>query len=121
MSVWEVWCVWRHGVRQGGGRSLCPYPCLCAAGLASGMSWGLYFFFYERCKLRYHEWEGHDTTASGASKLSFGHHSVAALEASALTVLVTNPIWLVKTRLQLQVETTASRSRRARGTPVAYF
>ncbi|AET03859.2 putative mitochondrial carrier protein [Medicago truncatula] len=62
--------------------------------LGSTLSWGLYFFFYERAKQRY--------ARSREEKLSPGLHLASAAEAGALVSLFTNPVWLVKTRLQLQ-------------------
>ncbi|MCL7027906.1 hypothetical protein MKW94_017303 [Papaver nudicaule] len=64
------------------------------AVLGSTVSWGLYFFFYNRAKQRY--------SKGGTEKLSAGYHLVSAAEAGGLVCLFTNPIWLVKTRLQLQ-------------------
>ncbi|XP_062144438.1 folate transporter 1, chloroplastic isoform X1 [Alnus glutinosa] len=64
------------------------------AVLGSTVSWGLYFFFYDRAKQRYSKNKG--------EKLSPGEHLASAAEAGALVCLCTNPIWLVKTRLQLQ-------------------
>lgn len=64
------------------------------AVLGSTVSWGLYFFFYGRAKQRYAR--GRD------DKLSAGLHLASAAEAGGLVCLCTNPIWLVKTRLQLQ-------------------
>lgn len=60
----------------------------------STVSWGLYFFFYSRAKDRYIKGSDH--------QLGPGYHLVAAAEAGALVCVLTNPIWLVKTRLQLQ-------------------
>ncbi|XP_021646292.2 folate transporter 1, chloroplastic isoform X2 [Hevea brasiliensis] len=62
--------------------------------LGSTVSWGLYFFFYGRAKQRY--------SKNRDEKLSPGLHLASAAEAGALVCLCTNPIWLVKTRLQLQ-------------------
>lgn len=62
--------------------------------LGSTLSWGLYFFFYDRAKQRY--------ARSREEKLSPGLHLASAAEAGALVSLFTNPVWLVKTRLQLQ-------------------
>ncbi|KAL6636959.1 hypothetical protein ACP70R_024531 [Stipagrostis hirtigluma subsp. patula] len=62
------------------------------AVLGSTVSWGLYFFFYNRAKQRY--LQGTD------DQLHPAHHLVSAAEAGVS--LCTNPIWLVKTRLQLQ-------------------
>ncbi|XP_044469155.1 folate transporter 1, chloroplastic isoform X2 [Mangifera indica] len=64
------------------------------AVLGSTLSWGLYFFFYGRAKQRY--------SKNGEEKLSPGLHLASAAEAGALVCLCTNPVWLVKTRLQLQ-------------------
>lgn len=64
------------------------------AVIGSTVSWGLYFFFYDRAKQR------HSKNKEG--KLSAGLHLASAAEAGALVCLCTNPIWLVKTRLQLQ-------------------
>ncbi|XP_027921049.1 folate transporter 1, chloroplastic-like [Vigna unguiculata] len=62
--------------------------------LGSTISWGLYFFFYDKAKQRY--------ARSGEGKLSPGLHLASAAEAGGLVCLCTNPVWLVKTRLQLQ-------------------
>ncbi|CAI8609081.1 unnamed protein product [Vicia faba] len=62
--------------------------------LGSTISWGLYFFFYDKAKQRY--------ARSREEKLSPGLHLASAAEAGALVCLCTNPVWLVKTRLQLQ-------------------
>ncbi|GAB4848516.1 Folate transporter 1, chloroplastic, variant 2 [Ancistrocladus abbreviatus] len=64
------------------------------AVLGSSISWGLYFFFYSRAKQRYSHNE--------AETLSPGLHLASAAEAGALVCLFTNPVWLIKTRLQLQ-------------------
>ncbi|GAA0139662.1 transporter [Lithospermum erythrorhizon] len=65
------------------------YPAI----LGSTVSWGLYFFFYSKAKQRYSE---------SRKELSPGLHLAAAAEAGTLVCLCTNPLWLVKTRLQLQ-------------------
>ncbi|KAJ8764276.1 hypothetical protein K2173_006016 [Erythroxylum novogranatense] len=70
------------------------YSGFSPAVLGSTVSWGLYFFFYSRAKERY--------SRNRDEKLSPGLHLASAAEAGALVCLCTNPIWLVKTRLQLQ-------------------
>ncbi|XP_031260749.1 folate transporter 1, chloroplastic isoform X2 [Pistacia vera] len=70
------------------------YAGFSPAVLGSTLSWGLYFFFYGRAKQRY--------SKNGEEKLSPGLHVASAAEAGALVCLCTNPVWLVKTRLQLQ-------------------
>nr|GEU62921.1 folate transporter 1, chloroplastic isoform X1 [Tanacetum cinerariifolium] len=63
------------------------------AVLGSTISWGLYFFFYSKAKQRY---------LKNRDELSPGLHLASAAEAGGLVCLFTNPVWLVKTRLQLQ-------------------
>ncbi|XVE87359.1 hypothetical protein DITRI_Ditri18aG0111200 [Diplodiscus trichospermus] len=70
------------------------YAGFSPAVLGSTVSWGLYFFFYGRAKQRY--------SKNREEKLSPGLHLASAAEAGALVSLCTNPIWLIKTRLQLQ-------------------
>ncbi|KAL1493290.1 hypothetical protein ABEB36_011373 [Hypothenemus hampei] len=61
----------------------------------SGSAWGFYFLFYNSIK----NW-----IQKGDSQYPLGAtlHMLAAAEAGVLTLLVTNPIWVVKTRLCLQ-------------------
>ncbi|KAF8049654.1 hypothetical protein N665_2159s0005 [Sinapis alba] len=66
------------------------------AVIGSTLSWSLYFFFYGRAKQRYAR--GRDDHKLLTPPL----HLASAAEAGALVCLCTNPIWLVKTRLQLQ-------------------
>jgi solute carrier family 25 (mitochondrial folate transporter), member 32 len=80
------------------------YRGVTPGALGSGLSWGLYFSLYERAKRRM------ATTAAAAepgraahaAPLTASQHLYAAWEAGTLTCLLTNPIWLVKTRMQLQ-------------------
>jgi len=65
------------------------YRGLSPALFGSAVSWGLYFSQYERSKRRYA-----DGGALG--------HAAASAEAAAVTVVATNPVWVIKTRLQLQ-------------------
>lgn len=67
----------------------------------TGASWGLYFFFYNSLKT----WmqDGDTTRALGWSK-----HLVCASEAGLFTLILTNPIWVTKTRLCLQYKRGAS-------------
>ncbi|CAN6440608.1 unnamed protein product [Victoria cruziana] len=70
------------------------YAGLGPAILGSTLSWGLYFFFYSRAKERY--------LKRREDRLGPGLHLVSSAEAGVLVCLLTNPVWLVKTRLQLQ-------------------
>lgn len=72
------------------------------AVLGSTISWGLYFFFYSRAKQRY--------SRRRDENLSPGLHLASAAEAGALVCFCTNPVWLVKTRLQLQTPLKQTRS-----------
>lgn len=70
------------------------YAGLIPAVLGSSLSWGMYFFFYNNAKSQNKLWS--------REELGAGLHLVSAAEAGALVCILTNPIWLVKTRLQLQ-------------------
>jgi solute carrier family 25 folate transporter 32 len=72
-------------VRKEGVRAL--FNGLTPALLGSALSWGGFFYFYERFK----------PEEAGAV-----NHAVASIQSGACMVLLTNPVWLVKTRLQLQ-------------------
>lgn len=63
----------------------------------AGASWGLYFFFYNAIK-------GY-TKEGRQTELSATEHLVSAAEAGILTLTLTNPIWVTKTRLVLQYDT----------------
>lgn len=60
----------------------------------AGASWGLYFLFYNAIKS--YTKEGRQT------ELSATEHLVSAAQAGMLTLTLTNPIWVTKTRLVLQ-------------------
>ncbi|OCF57842.1 solute carrier family 25 (mitochondrial folate transporter), member 32 [Kwoniella mangroviensis CBS 10435] len=55
-------------------------------------SWGLYFLFYNMIKKQMQGGDPNYRTTSG-------QHLLAAAEASAVTAMMTNPIWVVKTRV----------------------
>jgi solute carrier family 25 folate transporter 32 len=80
-----------HVIKTEGFRPL--YFGLAPALIANGASWGLYFYFYEHCKQivyeRYKDAGSYGVLASGVA-------------AGMCTVLLTNPIWLLKTRMQLE-------------------
>ncbi|XP_059412802.1 mitochondrial folate transporter/carrier-like [Carassius carassius] len=67
----------------------------------AGASWGLYFLFYNAIKA--YKQEGRQT------ELSAGEHLVSAAEAGMLTLCLTNPVWVTKTRLVLQYNADPSR------------
>ncbi|XP_035231559.1 LOW QUALITY PROTEIN: mitochondrial folate transporter/carrier-like [Stegodyphus dumicola] len=65
----------------------------------AGASWGFYFLFYNAIKT----WMLDGNTKK---TLSAGSHMLAAAEAGVITLFITNPIWVVKTRMCLQYSTT---------------
>ncbi|KAH9533779.1 hypothetical protein CY35_18G070400 [Sphagnum magellanicum] len=70
------------------------YAGLFPAVLGSSLSWGLYFFLYSNIKERNRRLVGRD--------LGPALHLLSAAEAGSIVCVLTNPVWLVKTRLQLQ-------------------
>ncbi|XP_076955447.1 folate transporter 1, chloroplastic-like [Bidens hawaiensis] len=69
------------------------YAGFLPAVLGSSISWGLYFYFYNSAKQRY---------MKNQDESSARIHLASAAEAGGLVCLLTNPVWVVKTRLQLQ-------------------
>ncbi|KAM4631323.1 solute carrier family 25 member 32a [Polymixia lowei] len=60
----------------------------------AGASWGLYFLFYNAIKAY--------TRDGREAELSALEHLVSAAQAGILTLCLTNPVWVTKTRLVLQ-------------------
>lgn len=64
--------------------------------VGNSASWGFYFLWYTMIK----EYMAAPSTDGGKNKvLSPGQHLLAASESGAITALMTNPIWVVKTRM----------------------
>ena len=80
------------------------YQGLSPALIGSAVSWGGYFYIYERMKrilIQRNNSKGiHDKSIA----LTLGplENFTAACVAGTALVLITNPIWLIKTRMQLQ-------------------
>lgn len=83
----------RSIVREEGWRAL--YAGITPALIGSGVAWGIYFFAYNTAKDRYKR-------LTGQTNVGPLLHLASAAEAGSLVCFVTNPIWVVKTRLQLQ-------------------
>eukprot|EP00899_Mesostigma_viride_P011676 jgi/Mesvir1/20509/Mv12391-RA.1 len=71
------------------------YSGLSSALLANGLAWGSYFFWYNHAKQRYQRWTHSDDLGPLLNLVS-------AAEAGVVVALMTNPLWVIKTRLQLQ-------------------
>jgi len=82
--------------RQGGFRGL--YQGVSPNIAGSGSAWGIYFFSFNYLKASLQEYQ--DVPA-----LSPGGHLLIGATAGAATLAVTNPIWVVKTRMCLQPAT----------------
>ena len=63
--------------------------------IGAGSAWGLYFLFYNAFKTSLQGGDRHQ-------QLSPGSHLMAASCSGVLTLTITNPVWVVKTRLCLQ-------------------
>jgi solute carrier family 25 folate transporter 32 len=76
------------------------------AVIGSSVSWGGYFYFYERFKRRLVDYKlgTTDSKQDAASILTNVDNFCLACAAGGLMVFVTNPVWLVKTRMQLQMK-----------------
>ncbi|KAK3541160.1 hypothetical protein QTP86_016242, partial [Hemibagrus guttatus] len=94
----SIWHCMRSVWQQQGLRGL--YQGVTPNIWGAGASWGLYFFFYNAIKAYIKE--GRQT------ELSPMEHLVSAAEAGAMTLCLTNPIWVTKTRLVLQYSTDPS-------------
>lgn len=80
-------------VREEGYRGL--YKGVGPNCLGAGTAWGLYFLFYNSIKKKMQD-------SSQRSHLGLMNHMSAGACAGVLTTAITNPIWVVKTRLCLQ-------------------
>ena len=70
--------------------------------VGAGAAWGLYFFFYNAFK----------SSLQGGNRnkqLSATSHLLAASSSGVITLTLTNPIWVVKTRLCLQPSVSGSK------------
>lgn len=65
--------------------------------VGAGSAWGFYFLFYQTLK-------ADKQHGDSLKQLSPADHLIAASQAGILTLGLTNPIWVVKTRLCLQLE-----------------
>jgi len=100
-----TWHALRTMVATEGWASL--YAGLAPALLGAGLSWGAYFTAYQAAKARLSEGGFGGLPARGGggggpAPPSTALHLLAAAQAGAFVCVLTNPVWVVKTRLQLQ-------------------
>ncbi|XP_003744741.1 mitochondrial folate transporter/carrier [Galendromus occidentalis] len=71
------------------------YRGVTASCISAGASWGFYFYFYNSIK----NW-----MLDGNNQITLGpwNHMLAAAQAGSITMVLTNPIMMVKTRMCLQ-------------------
>ena len=83
------------------------YQGLSPALIGSSASWGGYFFFYEYLKqqMLHYKKTKRQQQEEQITTIRLGHleNFTAACLSGAIMVLFTNPIWLVKIRMQLQL------------------
>ncbi|KAG7575421.1 hypothetical protein FFLO_00240 [Filobasidium floriforme] len=85
-----VYSALRDAVKQDGPSGL--YRGLVPNLVGGASSWGLYFLFYNILKKQMQGGDPNYVTSPS-------QHLLAAAEASAITAMLTNPIWVVKTRV----------------------
>ncbi|XP_012999421.1 solute carrier family 25 member 32 isoform X2 [Cavia porcellus] len=73
----------------------------------AGLSWGLYFLFYNAIKSY--------KTEGRSERLEATEYLISAAEAGAMTLCITNPLWVTKTRLMLQYDGVNSAQRQYKG------
>jgi solute carrier family 25 folate transporter 32 len=86
------------------------YNGLTPSLVGNGVSWGGYFFVYEGVKERLLEYKRKNAALHSSSTdvhLESLDFMASACVSGTIMVLMTNPIWLVKTRIQLQLPTTS--------------
>ncbi|PWN19233.1 mitochondrial carrier, partial [Microstroma glucosiphilum] len=94
--VTDIYGALREIVKRDGFAGL--YRGLSPNVVGNSASWGLYFLWYTMIK----EHMSLSSSADGTDrnrKLSATQHLLAASESGAVTALMTNPIWVVKTRM----------------------
>lgn len=89
----------RHILRYEGLRGL--YVGWTPAVVGSAVSWGGYFYFYEGLKQQVLARKKETSTTPSLSAVD---HFFLACVSGGIMVGLTNPVWLVKTRIQLQLK-----------------
>jgi solute carrier family 25 folate transporter 32 len=98
-----TWNFFKHSLMTKGGlRSL--YSGVIPSLIANTASWGLYFGLYEETKKTIqNNYSSILTTANNNSnKYSTLRNGISAIVAGCGTIIIVNPLWLLKTRMQLE-------------------
>lgn len=85
--------------------------------IGSGVSWGIYFFTYNQFKLLYRTVFNY----TESNRLPPYAHLLCAGSTGCITSLATNPIWLIKVRLQLQGKEVRNTTRQYTGVVDAFI
>ena len=99
----------RQGIWGGLSKYRALYNGLTPSLVGNGVSWGGYFFVYEGVKERLLDYKRTSATLHSPGTdvhLDSLDFMASACVSGTIMVLMTNPIWLVKTRIQLQLPTT---------------
>lgn len=79
------------------------YQGLAPALIGSSASWGGFFFVYESFKNELRNYRAEKTTEAGVVTLSPLDNFILACSSGGVVVGLTNPVWLIKLRMQLQM------------------
>ena len=93
--------IFRGILRHEGVRGL--YQGLGPALVGSGVSWGGYFFLYEGFKKQLRDYKEKTNRTNDLTLTSMDNFKLACA-AGAVMVGLTNPLWLIKLRIQLQMK-----------------
>lgn len=98
----------RGVVKYEGVRGL--YQGLVPAFVGSAVSWGGFFYVYESMKRQWRRIKSNNAMSlgeEGSARLNSWDNFVLGTASGAVMVFVTNPVWLIKLRLQLQMKRTS--------------
>jgi solute carrier family 25 folate transporter 32 len=79
------------------------YQGLAPAVIGSSLSWGGFFFVYEGLKKRVRDRKQLSMSSSNVTLTPWDNFSLA-VTSGAVMVALTNPVWLIKLRMQLQMK-----------------
>jgi solute carrier family 25 folate transporter 32 len=78
------------------------YRGLFINSFASGSAWGIYFLIYNGLKSRHQQIINSNNKNGQTQNLSFLDYTIDATAAGVFTICITNPLFLIKTRMCLQ-------------------